>query len=81
MDSSWLIGHSVNDLIPKDSYMGEPIKLTFPTIDNLVERVHSPGIMAKMFKQDFKRAFKQIYIDFCTCCSRKLPGRISGILT
>ena len=60
MDLSFPPGRSVNDLIDKTIYMGQHIKLTYPTIDALAERVASIGQGALLWKRDLKRAFRQI---------------------
>ena len=39
VDLSWPCGHSVNDGIPSDSYLGEPLVLRFPTIDDIVDQL------------------------------------------
>ena len=39
VDLSWPCGHSVNDGIPSDSYLGEPLVLRFPTIDDIVHQL------------------------------------------
>ena len=67
LDCSWPIGYSLNDGIDKDSYAGRPIKLTYPTVDDLARRVfeltqqgQGQGHIA-FFKEDMDRAFHQIF--------------------
>lgn len=62
MDLSFPHGYSVNDGIPKDSYLGEPMALTYAKVDDLVQlvlRKQHPLI----WKLDLKRAFRQIPCD------------------
>ena len=63
MDSSWPLGHSVNDTIDNDSYLGEQVDLTYPTVDSLAEKVFQIGKNAYLWKRDLNRAFRQIYVD------------------
>ena len=51
----------MNDGIDKDSYCGIPIKLMYPTIDTLAERVAQlkPGVVL-LYKRDLARYFRQI---------------------
>ena len=51
VDLSWPCGHSLNDGIPSDSYLGKPLVLRYPTIDDIVDAVvtlgrgcHSKGV-------------------------------------
>ena len=43
VDLSWPCDNSVNDGIPSDSFLGEHISLTYPTIDSNVDAVISQG--------------------------------------
>ena len=54
---------SVNGHICKDSYMGNPIKVVYPSIDSLVELIRIKGPGCQCFKRDLKRAYRQI-----PCC-------------
>ena len=56
-------GASVNSVIPKDTYMGQPVKLTFPSVDHLVTLVKKHGQGWALFKRDLKRAYRQIPVD------------------
>ena len=67
-DLSWPAGKSVNDGIPKDSYLGIATKLKYPTIDALCRRAVKLGPGVKGFKKDMERAFCQIMVcphDWC----------------
>ena len=39
VDLIWPSGHSVNDGIPSDSYLGAPLSLRYPTIEDIVDAV------------------------------------------
>ena len=55
--------YSVNYGIPKDSYFGENIKLSYPNVDNLVSLNKEKGKGCSIFKVNLKRAYRQITID------------------
>ena len=63
IDLSWPHGHSVNDGVDKNSYLGSEFKLTFPTIDHLTEQLVKLGKGAHIYKIDVKRAFRHLKID------------------
>ena len=63
MDLSFPPGHSVNDGIPSDSYLGEAYKLRLPGIDRLVEFILQKGRGCLIFKKDLRRAYRQFPID------------------
>ncbi|XP_033730957.1 uncharacterized protein LOC117320473 [Pecten maximus] len=63
LDLSLPKGKSVNSHIPKDSYLGKPINLTYPRVDDLVDLIKDKGKGCHMFKRDLKRAYRQIPID------------------
>ena len=44
LDLSFPMGESVNDAIPKDSYLGIPGRLHLPSVDSLVELVKKQGV-------------------------------------
>ena len=50
LDLSYPFGHSVNDGISKTTYCGESIKLTYPTLDCLVQRVAELGSGCLLYK-------------------------------
>ena len=52
LDLSFPEGSSVNNGINKDYYCGEPIKLVYPSIDNLARRVAMLGQGALLWKRD-----------------------------
>lgn len=63
VDLSWPCGTSVNDGIPSDSFLGEPISLTYPTIDSIVDAVISLGPGCLLYKRDLKKAYRQFPVD------------------
>ena len=63
MDLSFPPGASVNSVIPKDTYLDAPVKLTFPSVHNLVALVRKHGRGCALFKRDLKRAYRQIPVD------------------
>jgi hypothetical protein len=60
--------------IDKDYYLGNPIKVSYPLVDSLVELIRVKGQGCHCFKRDLKRAYRQI-----PCC----PGdwHLSGSLS
>ncbi|CAC5407176.1 unnamed protein product [Mytilus coruscus] len=53
---------SVNSHICKDLYLGNPIKVSYPSVDSLVELIRRKGSGSLCFKRDLKRAYRQIPI-------------------
>ncbi|CAG2239461.1 unnamed protein product [Mytilus edulis] len=53
---------SVNSHISKDLYLGNPIKVSYPSVDSLVELIRRKGSGSLCFKRDLKRAYRQIPI-------------------
>ena len=60
-------GRSVNESIPKDEFLGEEVKLTYPGIDKLVDIILNKSEKGRkkvlIFKRDLTRAYRQIFID------------------
>ena len=63
MDLSFPPGQSVNDRIPKDSYLGEATGLRYPSVDALTKLVREKGPGCALVNCDLKRAYKQICVD------------------
>ena len=63
LDLSFPIGSVVNDGIPKDTYMGFRVNLTFPKTDQFALRIYQLGPECLMFKVDLSRYFRQIPLD------------------
>ena len=53
----------MNDAVPKDTYMGEPLKLRLPTVDSLITIIKYLGAGCLLFKRDLKKAYRQIPVD------------------
>ena len=56
-------GHSVNDGIDKDHYLGVSIDLTYPTFDAFATMVKAVDPGALMYKGDLCRAYHQTWTD------------------
>ena len=52
MDMSFPPDQSVNSGIPKDTYLGERLHLTYPTVDDLAEIIHKNGQGCYLYKFD-----------------------------
>ena len=63
VDLSWPKQASVNDGVDKNSYLGSEFALTFPTIDNITQRLVSLGKGAHIYKIDISRAFRHLKMD------------------
>ena len=63
LDLSFPIGHSINDGIGKDNYLGFTAKLKFPKVDDYAYRIFSLGVGCMMFKIDLSRYFRQLPLD------------------
>ena len=63
IDLSWPKGYSVNDGVEKDGYMGSEFRLTFPTLDDLTQRLVKLGRGAHIYKIDVSRAFRHLKVD------------------
>ncbi len=62
VDLSFPEGTSVNDGIPKDTFLGEPTDLHYPSIDSLADIIRTKGRGALLFKSDLRAAYKQLPI-------------------
>ena len=63
LDLIWPAGSSVNDGISKDLFLGEPVSLTYPTVDDIADRIIQPGPGCLLFKRDLKHAYRQLLVD------------------
>ena len=54
---------SVNHSIDKDQFLGEPIKLTYPTVEDLAKLVVLKGRGCLIFKRDLEAAYFQMKLD------------------
>ncbi len=62
-DFSFPKGCSVNSGIPKDSYLGTVVNLSYPSVDKFSEIVRMKGRGAVMYKRDLSRAYRQVALD------------------
>ena len=63
VDFSFPPGKSVNDGIPKNSYLGFEIEFSLPSVMAMVDRLNELGIGCLLFKRDLKGAFRQFSSD------------------
>ena len=64
VDLSWPCGHSVNDGIPSDSYLGEPLVLRYPTIHEIMNAVVTLGRGCHLYKRDLQKVYRRSPVDF-----------------
>ena len=63
IDLSWPLEHSVNSGVGGDCYLGTESVLTYPSIDNITNKVLKLGKGCKIFKIDISRVFRHVPID------------------
>ena len=63
VDLSWPCRRSVNDGIPGNSFFGDPVDLTYPIIDDIVDAVVSLGRGCLLYKRDLRKAYRQFPVD------------------
>ena len=63
VDLSWPCGHSVNYGIPSDSYLGEPLVLRYPTIDDIMDAVVVLGRGCHLYKRGLQKDYRQFPVD------------------
>ncbi|XP_035665155.1 uncharacterized protein LOC118408444 isoform X2 [Branchiostoma floridae] len=63
VDLSYPSGQSVNDAIPKNTFLGEPISLVYPSVDTMTEMILDKGRGCLLFKTDLRRAYRQLPVD------------------
>ena len=56
-------GFLVNDRIPNDSYLDEPLALRLPGTGTLVAIILQKGPECLLFKKDLSRAYRPLRID------------------
>ncbi|XP_019643774.1 PREDICTED: uncharacterized protein LOC109484856 [Branchiostoma belcheri] len=77
VDCSFPAGFSINDAVPKDYYLGQEFKLTYPSVDTLSHMILDKGRGCLLYKTDLKRAYRQIPVDpkdykyLCYCWRNK----------
>ena len=63
VDLNWPHGCSVNDGVYKNIYLQSYYYLSYPSIDNIVDRLNKLGPGALLYKVDISRVFHHIKID------------------
>ena len=63
IDLSFPSGHSVNDGVISETYLGTPFLLTLPTIDDITSKIVKLGRGSLLYKIDVSRAFRHVKID------------------
>ena len=63
VDLSWPSGSSVNDGIPSDSFLGEPLGLKYSTIDAIVNVIVALGRGCLPYKRNPRKAYRQFPVD------------------
>ena len=63
IDLSWPKGHSVNDGVGKQSYLGTDFLLKYPSVDSIIRTLNKLGPACSIFKIDISCAFRHIRID------------------
>ena len=63
LDLSFPSGHSVNDGVPKDKYLGSYFDLKYPSVGHIVQSLKELGADALLYKIDISRAFRHLRID------------------
>ena len=63
LDLSWPEGSSVNDRISKEFYLGWPVSLTYPTVDDIADRIVQLGPGCLLFKRDLKHTYRPLPVD------------------
>ena len=63
IDLSFPSGHSVNDGVTPEIYLGTPFLLTLPTIDDITSKIIKLGRGSLLYKIDVSRAFRHVKID------------------
>ena len=81
LNMSFPSGHSVNDGIDEDHYLGVSIDFTYPTLDSFTTMVKAVGPGALMYKRDLHRAYHQIWTDPFDVPYQGFSGRVPSILT
>ena len=63
VDLSWPCGYSINDGVYKNKYLDSYYYLSYPSIDNIVNKLKKLGPGALIYKVDISRAFRHLRID------------------
>ena len=63
VDFSFPAGRSINDGIPKETYLEHKVKFSLPSVQSMVSRINFLGKGCLLYKRDLKHAFRQFCID------------------
>lgn len=64
LDLSWPVGGvSVNSEIPSGHYLDQPMRLRYPSVDTLANRIAEIEELALIFGVDMNRAYRQLSLD------------------
>ena len=63
VDFSFPPGKSINDGIPRDTYLDYEVKFSLPSVRSMVDRLNSLGHGCLLYKKDLKGAFRQFSTD------------------
>ena len=66
MDLSWPKGHSVNDAVSNNTYLGTSFYLHYPLVDSIIQTLNQFGPGASIFKIDMYLLILGILI--CSAC-------------
>ena len=61
VDLSWPCGASVN--VQKDTYLNSKFALTYPSVDQIVDRIIQLGPGTLIYNIDISHAFQQLKVD------------------
>ena len=63
IDFSFPAGRSINDGIPKSTYLEHKVEFSLPSVQSMVSRINFLGKGCLLYKRDLKHAFRQFSID------------------
>ena len=63
VDFSFPVGRSINEGIPKATYLDHKEEFSLPSVQSMVSRINFLGKGCLLYKRDLKHAFRQFSID------------------
>jgi len=63
VDCSFPYGHSLNEAVPNDTYLGDTVQLTYPSVDTMTQMILNKGAGCLIYKTDLSRAYRQLPVD------------------
>ena len=63
VDLSWPCGASVNAGVQKDTYLNSKFALTYPSVDQIVDRILQLGAGSLIYKIYISHAFRQLKVN------------------